>query len=186
MLIYYGFNVQSFLHIAKMFLYNFKQSPNYDQRNADSLKAGKPWIIVIHYTGTEDGKTAEDYYLDKIKDNNAGRISPHYMIDKDGSITQYVDESNRAWHAGKSFWKNETDVNSASIGIELVNNGIEPFDDHQIESLITLCKKIKRKYGIDDHDIIGHSDIAPGRKSDPGPLFPWGKLISSLNNYRNE
>ena len=99
------------------------------------------------------------------------------MIDYDGTIIQYVDESKRAWHAGKSFWGGITDMNAHSIGIELVNpghtNGYKPFPAAQMDALRQLAKEIMKRHNIPAHNVIGHSDVAPDRKSDPGELFPW-------------
>jgi N-acetylmuramoyl-L-alanine amidase len=111
----------------------------------------------------------------------ASQVSAHYMIDEDGAVTQLVDESKRAWHAGKSFWQGVTDINSASIGIELVNPGHEfgyrDFPKKQITALVELLGGItKRHSGIGRTGILAHSDIAPNRKQDPGELFPWAEL----------
>ena len=111
------------------------------------------------------------------------RVSPHYMIDMDATITKYVEEDKRSWHAGLSSWAGQKDMNSASIGIEVVNGGHESglpvFPDAQISGLIELIKDIRSRWSIADHNILGHSDIAPGRKIDPGEHFPWQKLCNA-------
>lgn len=152
-------------------------SPNFGER-----KDGKvPRYIILHYTATKDTKTALDDYLM----NPAAEVSSHYLIEKDGNILQLVEDEKRAWHAGKSFWEGETDLNSASIGIEIVNLGPpEVFADEQIESTIALCQILMKKWNIPGQNILGHSDIAPDRKVDPGPLFPWNKL-TKLGIVRN-
>lgn len=151
-----------------------KASPNYNERVGDV----SPRYIILHYTGTETAKEASDVYMDKD-----GGLSPHYMVDVDGSVTQFVEESARAWHAGKSFWEGEEDLNSLSIGIEIVNGG--HYKDHpefpaeQIEAVIALCRQIIGRHDIKPINVIGHSDIATGRRFDPGPLFPWSRLAQN-------
>ncbi len=152
---------------------NKSPSPNFNDR-----RDGKtPSLIIIHYTGTKRAADAAQFYMNTTTDPNAGPISPHYMIDVDGTVTQFVEEDKRAWHAGKSFWNGETDINGVSIGIELVNEGefadYPEFADRQIEVLIQLCREIMERHGIGVDGVIGHSDIAPDRKKDPGPSFPW-------------
>ena len=147
-------------------------SPNWNERLAPVS------MVVLHYTGMESAQAA----LDRLTDP-AAEVSAHYMIDEDGTVTRLVDESKRAWHAGKAYWRGITDVNSASIGIELVNPGHEfgyrPFTDEQMSSLCPLLASIMRRHHIDPHDVVGHSDVAPRRKQDPGELFDW-ELLSSL------
>jgi N-acetylmuramoyl-L-alanine amidase len=151
-------------------------SPNFERRDFGV----RPDMIIIHYTGTLTAEEAAKVYLNETPDENAGRISPHYMIDRDGTVTQFVDEEMRAWHAGKAFWRGEEDINSRSIGIELVNpgheNGYESFPDEQMDALILLCKKIMNRNDIKLEFILGHSDVSPGRKLDPGELFDWKRL----------
>lgn len=148
-------------------------SPNFDKRR----EGAGPDYIIFHFTGTANAEEAANVYLDGKRDEDVGRVSPHYMIDEGGRITRFVDEKDRAWHAGLSYWQGLTDMNSHSIGIELVNEGYNnnfpPFPIPQIESLKALSKDIMRRHGIPAHHILGHSDIAPGRKNDPGPAFPW-------------
>lgn len=149
-------------------------SPNFNER-----AAGKEInMLVLHYTGM---LTAEDA-LDRMCDSSS-EVSAHYMVDEDGEIYQLVDETKRAWHAGVSFWKGETDINSCSIGIEIVNPGHEfgyrEFPEKQMQSVIALSKQIVEKYPILSENVVGHSDIAPTRKQDPGELFDWKRLAES-------
>jgi N-acetylmuramoyl-L-alanine amidase len=144
-------------------------SPNHDDR---SLPIS---IIVLHYTGMVDGASA----LRRLTDPEA-KVSSHYLIAEDGQVVRLVDEDKRAWHAGRSYWRGTTDINSASIGIELVNPGHEhgyrPFPEQQMAALVTLMMQIVPRYGITRGNIVGHSDIAPARKEDPGELFDWERL----------
>lgn len=146
-----------------------KASPNFNDRQAPIS------MIVLHYTGMADMETA----LARLCDAEA-KVSAHYLVDEDGQVIRLVPEEKRAWHAGRSHWRGVTDVNSASIGIEIVNPGHEfgyrEFPDAQIEALIPLIADIKDRHGITRGNIVGHSDIAPVRKRDPGELFPWGRL----------
>jgi N-acetylmuramoyl-L-alanine amidase len=141
-------------------------SPNWDER---ALPVS---MVVLHYTGMQTGAEA----LARLCDAEA-KVSAHYLIDEDGSVTQMVAEDKRAWHAGKSFWRGLTDVNSASIGIELVNPGHEwgyrPFPEAQMESLIPLLHGIIQRHDVPRANVVGHSDVAPARKEDPGELFDW-------------
>lgn len=152
-------------------------SAHHDARRAEA----KISLIVLHYTGTRTAEQAAAVYRGDQPDP-AGRISPHYMIDRDGTRYRFVAESHRAWHAGKSFWRGETDINSISIGIELVNEGAAggypPYPPGQIESLIDLCRDIAARHGIAPEGILGHSDVAPGRKDDPGPQLDWRALAA--------
>ena len=109
------------------------------------------------------------------------KVSAHYVISDDGKVVQMVNDYLRAWHGGNASWGKNTDINSTSIGIELDNNGIEPFSDAQVISLLALLTKLKKDYNIPTQNIIGHSDIAPTRKKDPSALFPW-KLLA-LNGF---
>lgn len=144
-------------------------SPNWDERMLPVT------MVVLHYTGMQ---TAGDA-LARMCDAKA-KVSAHYMIDEDGTVTRMVAEEKRAWHAGKSYWRGITDVNSASVGIELVNPGHEwgyrPFADAQMEALIPLLAEIVERHKIPIANIVGHSDIAPARKDDPGELFEWEML----------
>ena len=131
--------------------------------------------IIFHYTGMQ----SEIESIKRLK-NVKSKVSCHYLINRKGSIIQMVKDNYVAWHAGKSKWKNFINLNQSSIGIELVNKGhnfgYQKFSDAQISSLIKLCKKLKIKYSIRKENFLGHSDIAPLRKLDPGEKFPWEKL----------
>jgi len=144
-------------------------SPNFDERTLPVS------ILVLHYTGMRDGAEAIEWLA-----NPESKVSAHYVVSEDGQIVRMVDESKRAWHAGRSWWRGVTDINSASIGIEIVNPGHEfgyrPFPEEQIDALVPLVSDIVGRYGITRGNIVGHSDIAPARKRDPGELFPWARL----------
>jgi N-acetylmuramoyl-L-alanine amidase len=144
-------------------------SPNFNTRS------GPPDMAVLHYTGM---RTAEEA-LARMCDP-ASQVSAHYMIDEAGRVFRLVAEERRAWHAGKSSWRGQTDLNSASIGIEIVNPGHEfgyrDFPDAQIDAVIGVLDGVRARWDIPDHRILGHSDIAPGRKQDPGERFPWARL----------
>ena len=144
-------------------------SPNFDDR------ALPVTMIVLHYTGMQDGASA----IARLRDP-AAKVSAHYLIEEDGTVLNMVAEDKRAWHAGRSHWRGVTDVNSASVGIEIVNPGHEfgyrPFTGEQIDALIPLLAAIKDRHGITRGNVVGHSDIAPTRKRDPGELFPWSRL----------
>ncbi|HEY6143988.1 MAG TPA: N-acetylmuramoyl-L-alanine amidase [Flavobacterium sp.] len=136
----------------------------------------KPNFIILHHT-------AQDSLAQTLKTFTIARtqVSAHYVIAEDGRVVQMINDYLRAWHAGNSTWGKNTDINSSSIGIEIDNNGIEPFSDKQIISLLALLTKLKKDYNIPTQNIIGHSDIAPTRKKDPSALFPW-KLLA-LNGF---
>lgn len=144
-------------------------SPNFDAR---SLPVS---MIVLHYTGMETGEAA----IARLRDPEA-KVSSHYVVAEDGIVLRLVDEGDRAWHAGKSSWRGITDVNSASVGIEIVNPGHEfgyrPFPDAQIAAVVRLVADIKDRHAITRGNVVGHSDVAPARKRDPGELFPWHEL----------
>ncbi|MEP0710829.1 N-acetylmuramoyl-L-alanine amidase [Algoriphagus sp.] len=131
----------------------------------------KPNYVIIHHTAQDSLKqTIKTFTLTRTQ------VSSHYVVGRDGEIVQMLNDYLRSWHAGSGRWGNDTDLNSASIGIELDNNGSEPFTQAQIESLLVLLKRLKWKYGIPTANFIGHSDIAPSRKVDPSTYFPWRKL----------
>lgn len=144
-------------------------SPNCNARDAEIS------MIVLHYTGMRTAEEALARLCDPVAE-----VSAHYLIDEDGTIHRLVPEEKRAWHAGKSHWRDIPNVNSASIGIELVNPGHEHgyrnFTDAQMSSLIPLVAEIKERYGITRGNVVGHSDVAPARKEDPGELFNWHAL----------
>lgn len=149
-------------------------SPNFGQR-ADGQP---PSMIILHYTGMQSGAKAEDWLC-----NPESQVSSHYLVHLDGSVVQMVREADRAWHAGKSFWRGVTDINSASIGMEIVNPGHEfgyaDFPERQMSAVIALCRDIALRHGIEPHMLLGHSDVAPGRKVDPGERFNWRLLASA-------
>jgi len=132
-------------------------------------------MLLMHYTGMKSGEAAVNWLC-----NEESGVSCHYLVDEDGSITQMVCESQRAWHAGKSSWQGVEDINSCSIGIEVQNSG--PLDDFpefpavQIAAVIELSKDILKRHSIVSVRVLGHSDVAPGRKIDPGEKFPWELL----------
>jgi len=148
-----------------------RPSPNFNER----VGVDGPDILLMHYTGMQSCEAAVQRLTDP-----AARVSSHYTIDEDGKVYVHVDESLRAWHAGVSHWRGETDINSRSIGIEIVNPGHEfgyrAFPDVQIDAVIELSKGILSRHRIPPRNVIAHSDIAPGRKEDPGELFPWKRL----------
>jgi N-acetylmuramoyl-L-alanine amidase len=134
----------------------------------------KPNLIVIHHTDQEScQQTYKTFALKRTQ------VSSHYVICDNGNVTQMLNDLLRGWHAGGGSWGKNTDINSVSIGIELDNNGEEAFSDAQINSLILLLKKLSEKYKIPAQNIVGHADIAPGRKVDPSALFPWKKLAEN-------
>ncbi len=147
----------------------WKPSPNHNER---ALPIS---MLVLHYTGMKDAVSA----IARMTSEEGG-VSAHYCITEEGEIVQMVREEERAWHAGRSYWCEITDVNSASIGIELVNPGHEwgyrPFPEAQIEALIPLVSELVQLYHIEPCHVVGHSDVAPARKEDPGELFPWDRL----------
>lgn len=134
-------------------------------------------MILLHYTGMATGEAAEHRLC-----SAESEVSAHYLVHEDGTIVQMVREKARAWHAGKSFWKGETDINSRSVGIEIVNPGHEfgyvPFPDAQIDAVIVLCRDIAARHRIPPQRVLAHSDVSPGRKVDPGELFPWARLAA--------
>ncbi len=145
-------------------------SPNHNERRAGPLD-----MIVLHYTGMPDADQALAWLCSEQSD-----VSAHYFVFEDGRIVQMVDEDRRAWHAGASCWAGETDINSRSIGIEIANIGhagpLPPFADAQIDAVIGLCRDIIGRHAIPPHRLLAHSDVAPGRKCDPGEAFPWSRL----------
>lgn len=156
-----------------------RPSPNHDAR-----PPAKPIsLLVLHYTGMASAAAA----LDRLTDP-AAKVSAHYVIDEDGAVYGLVDESRRAWHAGVSSWAGERDINGISIGIELVNpghaypgyaGGYRSFPEMQMRSLEQLATDILRRHAIPAHRVLGHSDVAPTRKTDPGELFDWERLAAA-------
>jgi len=135
-------------------------------------------MLVIHYTGMQTGRAA----LERMCDPEA-KVSAHYMIEEDGRLFQLVPEEARAWHAGVSYWRGNRDINSRSIGIELVNPGHEfgyrPFPEAQMAALIALAQGILGRHAIPARNVVGHADVAPTRKQDPGELFDWQRLAEA-------
>jgi len=154
---------------------NKYKSVNFNLRK----KGHKIKYIILHYTAIKSDYKAIQHLIYK-----KNKVSSHFLINKKGKIFSLVDLNKRAWHAGQSFWKGDRDINSNSIGIELDNTGhyinFERYTKNQIDSLIKLLNFLKKKYDIDNLNFLGHSDIAPYRKNDPGEKFPWKKL--SKNN----
>lgn len=148
-------------------------SPNHDERGAAAID-----MLVLHYTGMKSAEEALARLCDPL-----AKVSAHYTIDEDGTVYALVPEDRRAWHAGVAYWAGTTDINARSIGIELVNPGHEfgyrDFTEDQIASLITLCHSILMRHPIPSWRVLGHSDVAPARKEDPGELFPWQRLAKA-------
>jgi len=147
-------------------------SPNFDVRTTP------PSILVLHYTGMRTGEEA----IARLRDPETG-VSSHYVVEEDGRVFRLVPEERRAWHAGASYWRGRRNVNGDSVGIEIVNPGHEfgyrPFPEAQVASVIALVADIRTRWSIEDRDIVGHSDVAPARKEDPGELFPWKRLAEA-------
>ncbi|MAZ16211.1 MAG: N-acetylmuramoyl-L-alanine amidase [Ahrensia sp.] len=151
-----------------------RSSPNSGERKGESPVD----ILLLHYTGMETGQGAEDWLCDPQSE-----VSCHYIVHEDGRVVQMVPEALRAWHAGRSHWKGETDINSRSVGIEIVNGGHEfglpAFPAPQIDAVIALSRDILARNAIPPERVLAHSDVAPGRKRDPGELFPWDRLAAA-------
>jgi N-acetylmuramoyl-L-alanine amidase len=152
-------------------------SPNFDDRKHPVS------LLVLHYTGMESGDAA----LARMRDPEA-KVSAHYMVREDGRIVRLVAENGRAWHAGVSKWQGLDDLNSRSVGIEIVNGGhdypapggqLPPYPDVQVAAVIALSREIMAHYAIPPKGLVGHSDIAPSRKIDPGEHFPWQRLAEA-------
>ncbi|WP_407050313.1 N-acetylmuramoyl-L-alanine amidase [Methyloraptor flagellatus] len=178
-----------------------RPSPNHGARRA-GYETAKPDMLVLHYTGMPAGRgrSACERAVSWLTDTRS-QVSAHYVIDEDGTILQLVPESRRAWHAGVSSWAGETDLNSASIGIEIVNPGYwwdmaaapdraagEPVETHpgytdfpaaQVDAVIALCRDILARNPVPADRVLAHSDIAPARKQDPGEKFPWERLAAA-------
>ena len=149
-------------------------SPNHGERS----DGRRPDMILLHYTGTADADSALALLC-----THGSNVSAHYFVFEDGRIIQMVPEGRRAWHAGKSEWAGETDINSCSIGIEIANpghdNGYPDFPRRQIAAVTALCRSIFTRYRIPPERVLAHSDVAPSRKRDPGEKFPWRTLHRS-------
>jgi N-acetylmuramoyl-L-alanine amidase len=155
-----------------------RPSPNHDSRDIEGRGTAPIDMLVFHYTGMKSAAAA----LERLCDP-AAKVSAHYTIDEDGTVYAMVPEAQRAWHAGVAYWAGERNVNARSIGIELVNPGHEfgycAFSASQIAALTTLCHSILMRHPIPSARVLGHSDVAPARKQDPGELFPWKQLARS-------
>ncbi len=160
----------------------FVMSPNQGERPQGACIN----TLLLHYTGLREDKLNEwisDPFGEALRwlINPQAEVSSHYIVDLDGRIVQLVPEARRAWHAGRGSWKDCNDINSCSIGIEIVNTGhtggLPAYPKHQIASVITLCKDIVARRGIAAERVLAHSDIAPARKADPGEHFPWNDLF---------
>jgi len=153
---------------------HWRPSPNFQPRRNGRV----PTLLLLHYTGMETAQAA----LDILTRADSG-VSCHYLVDEQGQITQMVAESERAWHAGEAFWGGIGDVNSASIGIEIVNPGhalgYRDFPARQIAAVMALCRDILSRHAIAPRNVLAHSDVAPHRKQDPGEKFPWKRLHES-------
>ena len=164
----------SFFRPDSSLVFDVVASPNHGERAAGRL----PDMIVLHYTGMQDAQEA----LLRLCSEGSG-VSSHYVVMEDGRIVQCVPESRRAWHAGESYWAGETDINSCSIGIEIINAGHEfgypDFPKRQVAATIALCRGIVLRRGIPPQRVLAHSDVAPSRKMDPGEKFPWAALHRS-------
>ena len=149
-------------------------SPNHSER-----KEGRtPDLILLHYTGMGTAGGALDWLC-----RAESQVSSHYFVHEDGRVIQLVPEERRAWHAGKSLWQGQADINSLSIGIEIANaghpGGLPDFPDVQVEAVIELCRDCGQRWAIAPERVLGHSDVAPVRKVDPGEKFPWARLAAA-------
>jgi N-acetylmuramoyl-L-alanine amidase len=175
----------SLAHVAR-------PSPNFDER-------GRPIeLLILHYTGMQSGDIAIQRLCDPEPragvyafawenpddpDAKLGRASAHYVVEEDGRVVDMVDESKRAWHAGAGQWRGEAELNARSIGIEIVNGGhdfgLPDYPEAQIAALVELVRDIAKRNALKPHQIIGHSDVAPARKADPGEKFPWRRMAEA-------
>jgi N-acetylmuramoyl-L-alanine amidase len=154
-------------------------SPNHGARlTADGGEGRMPDMIILHYTGMPDAGQALQWLC-----NPASSVSSHYFVFENGHTLQLVPEARRAWHAGVSHWHGDDDINSASIGVEIANPGhpgdLPDYPDVQIAAVIALCQDICRRWSIPPERVLAHSDVAPGRKIDPGEHFPWRRLAEA-------
>ncbi|MHC8398253.1 N-acetylmuramoyl-L-alanine amidase [Pseudomonas sp. MDT1-17] len=178
------------LIVSLILLAGCASGPRYDTRHPSANHDSRIQFVVVHYTSASLERSLQLL--------THGDVSSHYLIgdDKGATIYKLMDENLRAWHAGESEWQGRTWLNSSSIGIEIVNPGFKdtptgrlwyPYSEDQVQSLIVLLKDISKRYAINPRSIIGHSDIAPLRKLDPGPLFPWKRLAAEgLGIWPNE
>ena len=149
-----------------------RPSPNFNDRRLPLS------MLVLHYTGMETGEAA----IERLCDPEFS-VSAHYVVEEDGRVFQLVSEDKRAWHAGKGVWRGCSDINSASIGVEIVNGGhdfgLPDYPEAQIEAVLALCQGVLARHPIKACDVIGHSDLAPYRKQDPGEKFPWKRFAEA-------
>ncbi len=169
---------------AKQFAAIIKKYPLQDSLNnqpfigTTNFNLRKPNFVIIHHTAQNScAQTLTTFTTQRTQ------VSAHYVICKDGTVHHMLNDYMRAWHAGIGRWGNDADINSSSIGIELDNNGLEPFTDAQIKSLLTLLAALKKQYNIPTANFIGHADIAPTRKNDPNIFFPWKMLAENGFGY---
>lgn len=153
----------------------WQPSPNFGPRP----EGYQPNLLLLHYTAMSCGKAAVKWLC-----NPESQVSSHYLVDVDGTIVQMVREADRAWHAGVSCWAGETDINSCSIGIEIQNEGhalevLPPYPEAQMQAVEALCADIVSRHKIPPHRVLGHSDVALGRKIDPGEAFDWQRLYKA-------
>jgi N-acetylmuramoyl-L-alanine amidase len=145
-----------------------------DVRPSPNVGERRPNYVIIHHTTNDSIERALETLTNKSRE-----VSAHYLISRDGRIIYLVDELKRAWHAGDAYWGGNRDINSSSIGIELDNNGREPFAEAQIVTLLALLGDLKTRWLIPTANVLGHGDVAPGRKVDPSALFPWRRLAAA-------
>ena len=153
-------------------------SPNHGpRRHADGTEGRRPDMLILHYTGMADAGQALQWLC-----NPVSNVSSHYFVFENGHVLQLVPEARRAWHAGVSHWQGDADINSCSIGIEIANpghpGGLPPYPVGQISAVLELCRDICERWSIRPDRVLAHSDVAPGRKIDPGELFPWRRLAA--------
>jgi N-acetylmuramoyl-L-alanine amidase len=146
-----------------------RPSPNFNDRRGKSVEH-----LILHYTAMNTAESAIDWLCDP-----KSQVSAHYVVAEDGTVTQLVSEDKRAWHAGVSYWAGATDINSSSVGIEIANQGDRPYQRAQMDAVIALSQSIVSRHGIPAHNVIGHSDVAPTRKQDPGQFFDWKGLAAA-------
>jgi N-acetylmuramoyl-L-alanine amidase len=176
----YALTNKSYKKQARQYAKIIRQAPLKDSVASGSwigttnFNLRKPNFVIIHHTAQNScEETLKTFTTVK------SQVSAHYVICKDGTVHHMLNDYLRAWQAGVSKWGNNTDINSSSVGIEIDNNGFEPFTDQQITSLLTLLETLKKAYSIPPANFIGHEDIAPTRKNDPNVYFPWRQLADS-------
>ncbi|MBF9236988.1 N-acetylmuramoyl-L-alanine amidase [Hymenobacter sp. BT683] len=182
----YATTNRSYKQQVKAYAKALRTTPVPLPRGADSLLLGKYWVgttnfnlrkpnmVIIHHTAQDStAQTLKTFTLTRTQ------VSAHYVIGRDGQVFHMLNDYLRAWHGGVAKWGNDTDINSSSIGIELDNNGLQPFAEPQLTSLLNVLAGLKKAYNIPTANFIGHSDIAPSRKTDPSVLFPWKRLADN-------